>query len=551
MELSREASRLEDLKRKMMNRQTKNLHTGASQSLSSLSRGGEVAVSAACEGAESFRGRIRTAALIAATILLINVSPTAFAEEGVVTDLIVPAVTDEAPSPGARVRQFNKDYIGSKVYHTLYLPTDWKPDQKYPVIVEYAGNKWRTSLGTVEGSSLGYGVTGGKGVIWICMPYVNQQEMRNQETWWGDVDATVAYCKHTVKRICNEYGGDSDNVFIAGFSRGAIACNFIGLHDDEIASLWRGFICHSHYDGVRKWGYANSDRPAAAERLARLGNRPQFISQENSTEATQTYLKEAYPAGNFTFAPLIGVPHTDTWVLQNRPERTALREWFSQSQVDRKFAAAAEVINAGVGGDRSSALLGRLEKDVLARRPTTVVVMVGTNDRLNSGGFVDAKTYRKNVETLVDRVQQGGSKVLLVTPPSCIPELLFTRHDPRKFGDQSPSERMTEVCSILLDISKKRSVPVVDFHEHLLREKIADNQKESVIRNVANSGVKDGVHLTPHGYELLAQLIAKKIKAAELPASKVVCLGDSLTKGSAKANYPAYLSAILNRTNAD
>ncbi len=175
--------------------------------------------------------------------------------------------------------------------------------------------------------------------------------------------------------------------------------------------------------------------------------------------------------------------------------------------------------------------------------------MVGTNDRLNSGGFVDPKTYRKNVATLVDRIRQGGSKVLLVTPPPCIPELLFTRHDPRKFADQSPAERMAEVRSILLDIAKEQNVPLVDFHEHLLGEKIADKQATSVIRNVANSGVMDGVHLTPRGYELLAQLIAKKIKAAELPASKVVCFGDSLTKGSAKANYPAYLDEILKRQN--
>jgi len=56
--------------------------------------------------------------------------------------------------------------------------------------------------------------------------------------------------------------------------------------------------------------------------------------------------------------------------------------------------------------------------------------------------------------------------------------------------------------------------------------------------------------LTPSGYELLAQLIARKIKVVDLPASKVVCFGDSLTKGSIKANYPAYLDVILDRKNA-
>ena len=47
----------------------------------------------------------------------------------------------------------------------------------------------------------------------------------------------------------------------------------IRMTDDEVAALWCGFICHSHYDGVRSWGYAGDDRAAATERLARLGDR--------------------------------------------------------------------------------------------------------------------------------------------------------------------------------------------------------------------------------------------------------------------------------------
>ena len=248
--------------------------------------------------------------------------------DGLPADLTTPQTTDGKPAPGKRVRQFNPEYVGSGVYHLLYLPVDWQPGKTYPVIVEYAGNQYKTSLGTVEGSNLGYGISAGKGVIWLCLPYVNTEQMKNQLKWWGDVEATVKYCKQTVKQVCREYGGDPRNVFIAGFSRGAIACNFIGLHDDEIASLWRGFICHSHYDGVRRWPYPESDRAAAAVRLQRLGDRPQFISQENSVAETRGYLAEAFPAGNFTFVPLPGISHTDTWVLRDLPERKLLREWF-------------------------------------------------------------------------------------------------------------------------------------------------------------------------------------------------------------------------------
>lgn len=255
--------------------------------------------------------------------------------ESVRPDLVTPSATDHAPAPGKRVRQVNKNYVGTKVHHLLYLPTDWVKEKKYPVIVEYAGNRSGSSRGTVEGSNLGYGISGGRGVIWICMPFVDKAKQRNADTWWGEVEATVEYCKTTVNRICTEYGGDSSNVFIAGFSRGAIACNYIGLHDDEIASLWRGFICHSHYDGVKKWRYAQSDRNSAAKRLRRLGNRPQFISHEKSVGETKTYLNSALPSGHFTFHNLSFLNHTDTWVLRDIPERRVLREWFHRVLKDK------------------------------------------------------------------------------------------------------------------------------------------------------------------------------------------------------------------------
>lgn len=247
--------------------------------------------------------------------------------ESIPPDLTTPPVTDGEPAPGKRVRQFLPEYAGSGVYHTVYLPVDWVKGGRYPVIVEYAGNEYRTSPGTVEGSNLGYGISGGRGVIWVCMPFVDPAKRVNARTWWGDVDATVAYCKKTVKSVCAEFGGDASKVFIAGFSRGAIACNFIGLHDDEIAALWAGFICHSHYEGVRPWPASTPE--GAKERLARLKERPQFISHETSAAATKDYLAKALPGGRFTIVDLPFPEHTDTWVLRDIPERKLLRDWFA------------------------------------------------------------------------------------------------------------------------------------------------------------------------------------------------------------------------------
>ena len=250
-----------------------------------------------------------------------------------------PMLADTKPAPGKRVRLTLPDYADTDVHHALYLPTDWQKDdvgKKYPVIVEYAGNGpfkskfGDISSGKVEDCLMGYGISGGEKFLWLTLPYVSEDGSENQTQWWGSVDKTVAYCKTAVPKICGDYNGDPDQVFLCGFSRGAIACNFIGLHDDDIAKLWRGFICHSHYDGVKKWNYANSDREAAAIRLARLGDLPQFIIQERSIDATRAYLAEAKPDGNFTFAPLPYRNHTAEWLYRDIEERRLLREWMEK-----------------------------------------------------------------------------------------------------------------------------------------------------------------------------------------------------------------------------
>lgn len=255
---------------------------------------------------------------------------------GIPPDLAVPPVQEAVPAPGRRVRQVLSGYAGSQVYHCLYLPTDWQEGGSYAVLVEYPGNgPYQNELGDicsgkVEDCHLGYGISGGNGFIWVSLPFISQDHQSNQLEWWGDVQATIVYCQIVVEDICHRYGGDPSAVFLCGFSRGSIACNFIGLHDDPIASLWRGFICHSHYDGVRNWDYPGCDRTSAAEQLARLGGRPQFISHEGSVEETRDYLAQVCPKGNFTFQPLPYRNHTDTWVLRDIPERQNLRNWIRE-----------------------------------------------------------------------------------------------------------------------------------------------------------------------------------------------------------------------------
>ena len=252
----------------------------------------------------------------------------------VVPDLVVPTLEDGEPAAGRRVRVSSQD--APELYHVLYLPTDWQPRGRYPVIVEYAGNgNYRNaygdvSLGVPEGSNLGYGLSGGQGYLWLCLPYVNLEERRNQTLWWGSADATNEYGRRVLQQVCRRYGGDPKRVLLAGFSRGAIACSYLGLRDDRTAGQWRAFFAYSHFDGVRSWPYAESDRESALRRLRRLRGRPVFVCHEGSVEATRDFLTNGRVKGRFTYEPIRLRNHNDAWVLRDLPERRLARAWLQQ-----------------------------------------------------------------------------------------------------------------------------------------------------------------------------------------------------------------------------
>lgn len=260
----------------------------------------------------------------------------------VTPDLVVPPLEEGPPAPGKRVRV--GDPFG--VYHVVYLPEDWNPARRWPVLVEYAGNgNYRNrfgdeSRGRPEDSCLGYGLSGGKGFLWVCLPYLSGDGSQNVITWWGDppgyaVGRTVDYCVKTLEAVCAQYSGDPERVILSGFSRGAIATYFIGLQDDRIAGLWRGFFAYSHFDGPIRWPYPGSDAASAAVRFARSRGRPLFVcGEENNAEYTRRWMEARYGVEalrTITFQSTGYRNHNDAWILRPGDTRDAARAWLRQT----------------------------------------------------------------------------------------------------------------------------------------------------------------------------------------------------------------------------
>lgn len=211
------------------------------------------------------------------------------------------------------------------------------------------------------------------------------------------------------------------------------------------------------------------------------------------------------------------------------------------------------VVNAGIGGNNVRALLARVDADVLSHQPSLVIVMVGTNDALNSGALVPVEEYRAKLDALVARISSAGSEILLATVAPFHLRSLLARHELKSYGDKAPAQRHLDVVTAIRDCAKKHVLPLAEVNTVFSVLGNIGDDAGCLLRNPANSGVADGVHPTAQGYGLMAAVIFQAIFDHSLPTSKIVCFGDSITFGASMPGegtaigltYPARLAEML------
>ena len=218
-------------------------------------------------------------------------------------------------------------------------------------------------------------------------------------------------------------------------------------------------------------------------------------------------------------------------------------------RLNLKSKATVKVINAGKGGNNTVDLLKRLETDCLSHHPDLVIIMVGTNDALNSLKPVSEKDYETNLNALVKKINQAGSKVLLLTIPPVYEPYLLLRHPASFYGSEGPKAKRNKINEIIKSVSTANHSFFLDIGGFIDKIGNVGMDKDSLIRNVLNSNNKDGVHPTATGYRFIALSIFNFISLQKQVFNNIVCYGDSITFGDCsidKESYPSYLKKLLD-----
>ena len=86
---------------------------------------------------------------------------------------------------------------------------------------------------------------------------------------------------------------------------------------------------------------------------------------------------------------------------------TLVREAVAAALPDK----GVEVLGAGISGNKVPDLEKRLDRDVLEKKPTTVVVYIGINDVWHSqrGQGTPKDAFEKGLRSLVERIRAAGA----------------------------------------------------------------------------------------------------------------------------------------------
>ena len=159
------------------------------------------------------------------------------------------------------------------------------------------------------------------------------------------------------------------------------------------------------------------------------------------------------------------------------------------------------VSNAGVNGNTTRQALARLQRDVLSRKPKVVVLFFGANDsRLDAPKTqVSVGEYTTNLTKIVEQCQAIGAKVVLGTMPPIVPEPYFGRHPKENYDAVGGFEKHIDTYyQAALKVARDTKATSLDLH--VLLQKTPQWVSE------------DGVHPTAEGNEIIAKLVADKVK---------------------------------------
>ena len=155
-----------------------------------------------------------------------------------------------------------------------------------------------------------------------------------------------------------------------------------------------------------------------------------------------------------------------------------------------------EVDAVATGGHKVTNLLERVDRDVLSKKPTVVVIQIGVND---ASANVTPEQFKTQLEELIDRLQKGGSQVI-----QCTCTCRIEGYNPENDMDK----KLDALAEVARGIARNKQLPLVDLRKAFIaywKTHNPENKPKGFL-------TYDGNHWTETGHQYVAEQMLKKFK---------------------------------------
>jgi lysophospholipase L1-like esterase len=174
----------------------------------------------------------------------------------------------------------------------------------------------------------------------------------------------------------------------------------------------------------------------------------------------------------------------------------------AREQLANKYAnLGVEVIGAGISGNRVPDLEARLDRDVLEKKPTLVVIYIGINDVWHSqnGRGTSKADFEQGLRRIIKRIQDVGARVIL-----CTPSVIGEKHD----GSNPLDMMLDEYSQISRTVAAETHSRLLDLRRQFVAY-LKTNNKENADKNLLTT---DGVHLNSAGNRFVAERMLEAVE---------------------------------------
>jgi lysophospholipase L1-like esterase len=163
------------------------------------------------------------------------------------------------------------------------------------------------------------------------------------------------------------------------------------------------------------------------------------------------------------------------------------------SIINPEFFAGKPYVNRGISGQTTPQMLIRFRPDVIALKPSVVILMAGINDIAGNTGPSTLEMIADNIFSMAELAKANNIKLILCS--------VLPAYDFHWATGLQPAEKVVSLNKMIKKYADANGILYLDYYSAMVNEQKGLNAAYS----------EDGVHPNKTGYEIMNPLVEKAI----------------------------------------